>query len=77
MPAEADITLDATGLNCPLPLLKMKQELNRMNSGQVLFVTTTDVGSVRDFKAFLSQAGHALLHLSEEQQRYLFWIKKR
>ncbi len=69
-----DIYLDASGLDCPLPLLKAKQALNRMAAGQVLEVLATDVGSWRDFEVFAKQSGHTLL-LSEEQDasyRYLF-----
>lgn len=45
-------SLDASGLNCPLPLLKAKLELNRLPSGGVLKVIATDAGSQRDFRAF-------------------------
>ena len=41
----ADALLDASGLSCPLPLLKAKLELNRLASGAVLQVTATDAGS--------------------------------
>ena len=47
-----DAELDATGLSCPLPLLKAKLELNRLASGAVLKVSATDAGSQRDFRAF-------------------------
>ena len=48
----ADAVLDTSGLNCPLPLLKAKLELNRLPSGAVLKVSATDAGSQRDFRAF-------------------------
>jgi len=47
-----DTELDASGLNCPLPLLKAKQSLNALKSGQLLKVICTDPGSVRDFEVF-------------------------
>lgn len=43
-----DAELDASGLNCPLPLLKAKMELNKLESGAVLKVIATDAGSQRD-----------------------------
>ena len=64
MQVEVNQTLDASGLTCPLPLLKAKQALNKLGSGEVLSVTCTDPGSVRDFKVFCDQSGHELL-LSE------------
>ena len=73
---EADATLDASGLNCPLPLLKAKLELNRLASGAVLQVTATDAGSERDFRAFARLAGHTLVHEDEAAGVYRYWLRK-
>lgn len=71
-----DAELDACGLNCPLPLLKAKLELNRLASGTVLKVSATDAGSQRDFRAFASLAGHVLLHEELEAGVYRYWLRK-
>ncbi len=71
-----DAELDASGLNCPLPLLKAKLELHRLASGAVLKVTATDAGSQRDFRAFSRLAGHALLHEEEVGGVFRYWLKK-
>lgn len=71
-----DAELDACGLNCPLPLLKAKLELNHLASGAVLKVSATDAGSQRDFRAFASLAGHALLHEELEAGVYRYWLRK-
>lgn len=71
-----DAELDASGLNCPLPLLKAKLELNRLPSGAVLKVTATDAGSQRDFRAFARLAGHELLREEEEAGAYRYWLRK-
>ncbi|MEH6471960.1 MAG: sulfurtransferase TusA family protein [Halopseudomonas sp.] len=68
--------LDACGLSCPLPLLKAKQALNRLQSGDVLQVIATDAGSVRDFKAFTDQSGDQLLQSTEQQGQYMYLIRK-
>jgi tRNA 2-thiouridine synthesizing protein A len=70
------IELDARGLACPLPLLKAKQELRRLVSGQVLKVLATDRGSVRDFKAFAEISGNKLINQQEEQGIYIHWLIK-
>ena len=57
----ADIEVDARGLNCPLPILKAKKALNSMQSGQTVRVVATDAGSVRDFQAFAKQTGNELI----------------
>lgn len=71
-----DAELDASGLNCPLPLLKAKLELNRLASGQVLKVTATDAGSQRDFRAFARLAGHELLHEDAADGVFRYWLRK-
>ncbi|GGJ80995.1 sulfurtransferase TusA family protein [Pseudomonas matsuisoli] len=71
-----DARLDATGLNCPLPLLKAKMELARLTPGQVLEVTATDGGSQRDFRAFARLSGHALLREDSDAGLYRYWLKK-
>lgn len=50
-----DKELDAPGLNCPLPILHTKKTLNELASGQVLKVSATDPGPVKDMQAFAKQ----------------------
>ncbi len=69
--------LDTCGLNCPLPLLKAKQALNAMHSGERLCVRATDPGSQRDFRVFAEQSGHALLESSEENGVFIYLLQKR
>lgn len=68
--------LDTCGLACPLPLLKAKQALNKMDSGEVLQVVATDKGSWRDFEVFARQSGHELLSRSEESGIFRYCLKK-
>ncbi len=68
--------VDAKGMSCPLPLLKAKQALNRMQMGQELIVWATDAGSVRDFAIFAEQSGNPLLESSEEDGVYRYLIRK-
>ncbi|NOT15220.1 MAG: sulfurtransferase TusA family protein [Methylotenera sp.] len=69
--------LDASGLNCPLPILRCKKGLSDMEASQVLKITATDPGSVKDFNAFCMQTRHELLQLEEENSAYIFYIRKR
>ncbi|MBS4079641.1 MULTISPECIES: sulfurtransferase TusA family protein [Pseudomonas] len=71
-----DVELDASGLNCPLPLLKAKMELNKLQSGAVLKVIATDAGSQRDFRTFAKLAGHTLLLEEDDAGVYRYWLKK-
>lgn len=69
--------LDASGLTCPMPLLKAKQALNRLPSGALLRVIATDPGSVRDFEVFARQSGHELIESSQSSTRFEFLLRKR
>ena len=72
----ADQTLDAKGLNCPLPILKAKKALKGMEAGQVLEILSTDPGSIADFAAFCNQTGHELLSSNTAGDIYTFEIKR-
>ena len=73
---EVDIELDAVGLVCPIPLLKAKQSLKRMQAGQVLRVTATDAGSWRDFAVYIQHSAHRLLERRQQGDRYIYLIEK-
>lgn len=73
----ADKELDARGLSCPLPILKTKKSLSDMASGQVLKVTATDSGSIKDMEAFSAQTGNELLSSTVENGEYIFFMRKR
>ena len=68
--------VDARDLDCPLPLLRAKQALNKVVSGDVIKVMATDSGSVRDFQAYARQSGHQLIEFRESNQCYYYWLRK-
>jgi len=74
--ADFDQELDASGLNCPLPILRAKKTLAGMAAGQILRIVATDPGSVKDFEAFSKQTGNELLDSGEEGGKFVFRIKK-
>lgn len=74
--ADFDQELDASGLNCPLPILRAKKALGTMGSGQVLHIIATDPGAVKDFQAFAKQTGNELLEHREEGGKFYFLMKK-
>jgi tRNA 2-thiouridine synthesizing protein A len=67
---------DASGLSCPLPIVRTKKALADMSSGQVLKVTATDPGSVCDMAAFAEQTGNTLLEQGSENSKFVFFLKK-
>jgi len=68
--------LDTSGLNCPLPIIKAKKEINTMESGQVLHIISTDPGAVKDFESFANQTGNELLKSEEKDSKFYFLMKK-
>lgn len=69
-------TLDAKGLNCPLPILKAKKAITALKAGDTLEVLSTDPGSVQDFQAFSRATGNALLESGEAGGVFRFLLKK-
>jgi len=74
--ANFDQELDASGLNCPLPILRAKKAITSLSADQVLRIIATDPGSVKDFEAFCKQTGNELLESGEEGGKFVFLIKK-
>lgn len=72
----ADKTLDAKGLACPMPIVKTKKAMDELTSGQVLEVVATDKGAKNDLTAWSKSAGHELLESTEEDGVLTFFIKK-
>jgi tRNA 2-thiouridine synthesizing protein A len=71
-----DKEFDASGMACPLPIVKTKKALADLASGQVLRVISTDPGSVCDMAAFAEQTGNTLLSSGTENNKYVFFLKK-
>ena len=68
--------VDARGMQCPMPLLKAKQALNKAQVGEMITVLATDAGSWKDFHAFARQSTHELLSASETNGEYTYQIRK-
>lgn len=71
----SDLTLDATGLKCPLPVLKANKAIKQVQPGGMLEVLATDPGSVEDFAAFCDTGGHNLLEQSVDDGVFRFIIR--
>ncbi|HWD57904.1 MAG TPA: sulfurtransferase TusA family protein [Stellaceae bacterium] len=74
---EGDTLLDATGLLCPLPVLKARRALRAVPAGGILRVLATDPGAVKDFEHFCQTTGCELIESSQEAEGVLrFRLKK-
>jgi tRNA 2-thiouridine synthesizing protein A len=71
------ITVDARGLNCPMPIVKTAQAVRAMASGDTLEVLATDPGSVKDFAAWSKSTGNELLEQTVEDGVYRFVMRRK
>ena len=76
MNTPATQSLDARGLNCPLPILRTKKTLSALNTGDTLSITSTDPGSVKDMQSFCNQTGNELVSTNANQGEFVFLIRK-
>ena len=72
----ADMTVDARGLQCPMPVIKTSQAMNTLTSGQTLEVIASDRGALSDIPAWAKDMGHALKEQFEEGSEFHFVLEK-
>ena len=72
-----DLEVDASGLNCPLPLLRLKKALIEMTSGEIVRVTATDPAAHLDFGVYSEQTGDQIVKFIKEADKQIFYIKKK
>ncbi|MGS2780038.1 sulfurtransferase TusA family protein [Robertmurraya sp. GLU-23] len=73
---KANVTLDAKGLACPMPIVKTKKAMTGLEAGQVLEVQATDKGSKADIKAWAESTGHQYLGTLEEGDVLKHFLRK-
>lgn len=74
---DCDKELDVSGLLCPLPILRTKQALSTMSSGQLLKIIATDPAAVIDFQVFSDNTGNEILSIFQTDDRFIFLLKKK
>ena len=73
---KADLTLDNSGLSCPMPIIKTKKTMDGMKVGEILKMVATDPGSVSDIQAWVKKTGQELLEQEKEGEKFVFYIRK-
>jgi len=69
-------TIDATGLRCPLPVLRARKVLKGMTDGALLEVLATDTAAPADFEAFCRETGHTFVIIEQENDVYRIRLRK-
>jgi len=73
---QADLTVDATGLYCPMPIIMTAKEIKKIEAGQVLAVKADDAGIQADLPAWCKTTGNELLSLDEDSGVYTGFVRK-
>jgi tRNA 2-thiouridine synthesizing protein A len=73
---KADLTLDNSGLSCPMPIIKTKKAMDGMKVGEILKMVATDPGSVSDIQAWVKKTGQELVGQETEGNKFVFYIRK-
>lgn len=68
--------VDATGLACPMPLVRTKKAMDELESGEILVVHATDKGAKTDLTAWAKSKGHEILEIMEENDVIIFKFRK-
>jgi tRNA 2-thiouridine synthesizing protein A len=72
----ADLTINAVGKKCPMPVLMAKKELKKMSAGQTLELVVDDKGALKDVPALVKNTGDTILDTKEVGDNITFTIKK-
>ncbi len=70
------IKIDACGLQCPGPIMKVSNALNNANNGDIFEVTSTDRGFKSDIGAWCESTGNTLLDLKQDKTKIIATISK-
>ncbi|MFA6504941.1 MAG: sulfurtransferase TusA family protein [Treponemataceae bacterium] len=70
-------TLDYKGLPCPMPVVRISQEIGKISIGDIVEVLTTDPGSIADFPAWAKTTGQAVLETKQEPGLIKIYVKRQ
>ena len=65
---KVDLLVDAKGLSCPMPIVKVKKGMTQLEPGQVVELQATDKGSMADIKAWADSTGHQYLEVLKKME---------
>ena len=71
------VKVDASGLSCPLPILRASQAMKTVAAGEMIEVVATDPGSVKDFAAWAQSTGNALVEQDQANGKFRCVLKHK
>lgn len=70
------MTLDCSGLNCPIPILRLSKAVRSLKTGERMEMIATDPGSVKDIQAWSKQTGNTLVESRQDNEKFMFVVEK-
>jgi len=70
------VEVDASGLQCPGPIMRLKNEMDRLSDGDVLNITASDPGFAKDVPAWCNMTGNKLLSVSSAGKKIIASVQK-
>jgi tRNA 2-thiouridine synthesizing protein A len=77
MEYQVDVTIDAKGQKCPMPVLLASRGIKKLEPGQVMLLEATDGGSKSDIPSWAKDTGNELLETSAEGGIFRYVIRKK
>ena len=77
MSEQPDITIDAKGQKCPMPVLLTSRGIKKIEAGQLMLVEATDSGSQSDIPSWAKDTGNELVDTSEDNGVFRYLIRKK
>ena len=74
--AENILKIDACGLSCPGPIMKLSDNISKINNGEILEITSTDKGFYSDVEAWCVSTNNTLLNLENKDKKIIATIQK-
>jgi tRNA 2-thiouridine synthesizing protein A len=71
------LMVDASGLSCPLPILRATQGMRTLQPGELMEIIATDPGSVKDMAAWAGSTGHALVEQDSANGKFRFVLRHK
>jgi tRNA 2-thiouridine synthesizing protein A len=73
---KVDLELDLKGLMCPLPMVRVSQNISNVPVGGILHAVTTDPGSLADIPSWAKSTGNEVVKQERDGSTFVFWVKR-
>jgi TusA-related sulfurtransferase len=73
---KVDLDLDLKGLLCPMPMVKVSQNITKVPVGGIMKATATDPGSMADIPSWARTAGQEVVQTDKDGKNFIFYIKR-